>query len=500
VELVEVVTQDQEKWVKGAGMDTTEIADKVERKDKDGSNFKQYINLNRDVEGTPKRHPEYGRVITLKARVKQKDGKKDKLSGVKVNFSNKRTDGPNRSNPGGTDPEVWKGADLTGSEKEGFGSAGGSATTSAQTDSEGWTSAVSFYLSMFGGDQFEIEAALDSSVAGASGGQPKKTQAKYVVWRKFWYQMTYADGFGAKQPTEAEKAYKEVFGEVVKSEEKKFKKTDLPADLQDRTFLKEYMLKQGGANKDVAAVGGHNKNEFAKKPIYDKTKPKGHPLKANLIICEFQCDPATDDSRNPAYTSLGKFKLTGNGQEITLAQGTGGAIVSKPPLRPNGKLVIKGEWSKKESPWAKEGSIKDVNIEIDRNRSSTLKVKVDLSKGTTGAPTPRDAKPMFIKLQLDTAESFLGESFGKGQVLCVYRPTASAGTQGSEQDYNDTVAHELGHMWNQTPEPTEQPGSRSRETITTSLARTPTPPSLKRQRPPKRTRWEARQDLLRDTR
>jgi len=107
VELVEVVTQDKEKWVKGAAMDATDtkvITESVERAAKDGANFKQYINLDKDLEGQAKRHPEYGRNITLRARVKQKDGKTDQLANVKVNFSFKLTKGPNRSNPAPPDP------------------------------------------------------------------------------------------------------------------------------------------------------------------------------------------------------------------------------------------------------------------------------------------------------------------------------------------------------------------------------------------------------------
>lgn len=458
VELVEVVTQDKEKWVKGAAMDatdTTVITKSVERTaaTKDGANFKQYINLGKDFEGAGNRHPEYGREITCKARVKQKNGKTDKLAGVKVNFSHKRTDGPNRSGA-----EVWSGADLTDNQKEGFGSGGGTATTSAQTDAKGWTAQVSFFLSLYGGDQFEISAALDPATPGAAGASPVKTKAKYVVWRKFWYQMTSADGYNPPKPSKAEEAYAKVFAEMVKAAEKKFKKEDMPVDLRDRTILKEYMLKTGGANKDVAAIGAHNKNEFTKEPIY-KSEPDKHPLKAHLIICEYQCDPTTDNAGNPAYTGLGKFILTKNGQEITLPQGSGGPIVCKPALRAGRNLVVTGEWSKKLVPWHKEGDLTDANIDIDPDRASTLSVKIDLSRGGTGAPVPAPSKMVYVKLQVDTAKDFLGESFGKGQILCVYRPAAAAGTQGSAEDYNDTVAHELGHMWNQTPEPTKQPKS-----------------------------------------
>ena len=448
VELVEVVTQAKEKWVKGPAMDTTDtavIAESVERKDKDGSHFKQFINLNKDLEGQPKRHPELGREITFRARIRQKDGLKDKLAGVKVNFSHSRTDGPNRSNPAAPSPGVWTGAALTGDQKEGFNRANGDATTTGQTDSQGWTGVVSFHVSVFGGDRFEIKAELAPGTPGAQGSAPIKTKAQYVVWRKFWYQLTHATGYNPPQPTSAEQAYTEVFGGMTKANVKTFSKTDLPANLQDRTFLKEYMVKQGGADGDVAAIGAHNKEEFAKM----LTSEPDHPLKAHLIVCEYQCDPA-------APSALGIFSLTANGQAITLTKGSGGSIVSKPALKAGANLVVVGEWATVQTPWTKGGDITDANIEIDSGRASTLSLKINLP---AGAPAPSDATKVYVKLQVQTCASYLGESFGKGQILCVYRPSAAAGSQGSEVDYNDTVAHELGHMWNQTPVPAKQPNS-----------------------------------------
>ena len=194
VELVEVVTQDKEKWVKGAGMDCTDtvvITEKVDRVDKNGAYFKQYINLEKNaMEAGPddpdKRHPEYGREITFRARVKRKDDKTESLDGVKVTFKSKCTKAANRDTP---DAAIWSDADAKftdNDQKEGFVSKGGGDTTSANTDDKGWTTPVTFYLSQYGGDQFEISAELDPSVKG-SGAPAKKTQAKYEVWRKFWY-------------------------------------------------------------------------------------------------------------------------------------------------------------------------------------------------------------------------------------------------------------------------------------------------------------------------
>lgn len=151
-----------------------------------------------------------------------------------------------------------------------------------------------------------------------------------------------------------------------------------------------------------------------------------------------------------------------NGQGFTLPQGNGGPIICKPAIKPGANLVVRGEWSKTELPWRKGGNITDAAIEIDQLRPNTLHVKVDLAKGATGnPPVPTLLKPVWIKLTVNSANDYLGESFGKGQVLSVYNPdpTIAAGSQGSEIDFNDTVAHEFGHMWAQTPRPGSKPPS-----------------------------------------
>lgn len=448
VEIVEVVQLDKEKWVKGAGMDSTDtivLTENVERTDKEGADFKQFINLDRDLEGKDKRHPEFGREIRFKARVVQKDGKTDALAGAKVKFTFKRTDGPDRKNLGAPEPDVWIGADLTGEQKEGFGSTNGKPEIEGTTNDRGWTNAVSFFVSSYAGDKFKIFAELAAGTKGA-GPAPKSTLAEYVVAKRFWYQLTHAKGFAVPQPTAGEAAYKELSIEMVKANVKEFEKSELPADLQDRTFMPEFMLSAGGATTNVAVIGGHNKDEFAKM----KTDETDKPLKAHLIVCEHQCDP----SKN--RTPTGVFKLTANSQAVTLSQGAAGPIICKPALRAGTKLVAVGEWSPSNTPFTKGGNITDADISIESTRSNTLTVKVTLPAGT---PVPTAAKPVFVKLQMETAASFLGESFGNGNILCVFRPKAAVGTPGSEVDFNDTAAHEIGHMWNQTPQPGRQPKS-----------------------------------------
>jgi len=459
VELVEVVTQDKEKWVKGAGMPTTEITEHVERTDKDGEHFKQYINLKKDLETQDKRHPEYGREITFRARVKRKDGKTQSLDGVKVTFKSKCTKAANRAAP---DAAIWSDANANftdNDQKEGFGSKGGGDTTSANTDDKGWTTPVTFYLSQYGGDQFEISAELDPSVKGASGAQPKKTK-KYIVWRKFWYQMTSHDDLGARQPTIAEGYFVEVFAEMVKANEIKFKKSDFTEDSEKefvkRTFHKEYMLKQGGSNSVVANVGADsNIDQFGS---HDKLKIKTeteHPVKVNLIVSKFQLDPL-------GSSTLSKFDLKSNGQEVLIEKGTGGPIVSKPAIKKNAKLVVSGEWGAYRTPipspptlpeFIKKGTITDKCITINSARDNALKVKVDLTEATaiTGTvPTPSDLAPVPIQLQVETAKGYGGWAPAAGIVATF------DGTDGNFKTFNLTVAHEVGHKFGQVPEPTKQ--------------------------------------------
>jgi hypothetical protein len=452
VELIETVVQDAEKFVKGAAdetSDTTLVTQSVERKDKDGAAFKQYINLDPLVEGQAKAHPEYGRVIRFRARVKQKNGKTDHLSGVKVVFKRERVDGPRRTDPGGSEPAIFSVPALTAAQQDGFGGPGGGAETSGVTDANGWTSAVELHLSEFAGDQFKVSCQLDAAVKGAAGSSPKKTKANYAVWRRFWYQMTYADGYAAQRPTTAEGAYAEVFAEMVLASEKKFKKSDLPADLQDRTFMPEYQLKQGAGNGIVANVGdSSNIGEFSTNAKMNLDVKPEHPVKGNLIVCEYQCDPQ-------GQSQLKNYKLTAAGQTITIARGAGGPIISKPAIKAGTNVVAFGEWSTTDSPWNKGGNITDADVVIDAARGSTLAVKVNLP---AGAPTPTAASPVWVRLQLETAENFLGWATAGG-IVAVYQPTAAAGSQGSLVDFNDTTSHEFGHKFHQTPVPASQPAS-----------------------------------------
>lgn len=139
---------------------------------------RQYINLDENTDST-KAHPEYGRVVQFKVRVQCLEGSASP-AGQAVYLT---------SIPGGKNR-----AGLAAADREGLGSAGGSATTSATTDANGWTPAIRFYLSTYGGDEFVIAASL----APASTSSDLRS-GTYVVWRRIFYdvlEMKRQDGKG----------------------------------------------------------------------------------------------------------------------------------------------------------------------------------------------------------------------------------------------------------------------------------------------------------------
>lgn len=162
-----------------------------------GSSRNQYINMPQDAA-----HPEFGRRIRLKAKVGPKSGS-PALSGKTIYFYFK-PDGSNRSG-------------LTGTLKPGFNSAGGAEHASKTTDATGWTGAVEFFLSQYGGDKFEVFATEDSSY---SGGMSLGT---FTVWRKIFYELdamkkpasgTYASD---AKPADMESKLKALFVELEKT-------------------------------------------------------------------------------------------------------------------------------------------------------------------------------------------------------------------------------------------------------------------------------------------
>jgi hypothetical protein len=398
VELVEVVTRGTEGVVTGAGSASGKLKTATDRSDKNGDAYKQYINIDKDVEGADKRHPEYARYIEVKARIEVEG---DSLAGKSVKFSYDLVKGTSRP------------ATLTGAPAEGFDSPGGAATSTGTTDDEGWTGTVKFYLSQYAGDQFKISAeAVDDP------GNKKQTKS-YEVWRKFWYQVTRAQTHAVPAPAKSIAAYQKLSGDMLKSDEVTYTKADAPAS----TFYPGWMLENQTGDADESVIGGHNREEFYKKFKAEADKP----VKGHLIICQHQWDPFGESdlltvnvNKNPT-------------DELTLnLGGAWNAGIVKPSLKDD--LLVVGTWS----AGAKSGNLAADNILVTKGRTGLNNIKVSLP---ADAPDPTK-EVVTLQIKLRYGKYYAGES-NKHQMLIMY--------EGKEPDFNQVVSHEFGHGFGQTP-------------------------------------------------
>jgi hypothetical protein len=404
VELVEVVMRTDEGVVTGAAAASGKLKTHANRIEKAGAAYKQYVNLDKDVEGVAKRHPEFARYIELKARVEVQGGSPQ---GRNVKFTYELTKAKSRP------------ATLTGAPAEGFASEGGAADHTAATNAEGWTDTVKFYLSEYAGDQFKITAEAEQDPGN------KKQTAAYEVWRKFWYQTTRATTHAVPAPAKSVTAYDKVCGEMLKAEEVTFAKADAPAN----TFYPGWMVKTGGGDADESVIGGHNREEFYKKFKAEADKP----VKGHLIICQHQWDPFGESDL--LTVNINKSPS----DELTLnLGGAWNAGVLTPAL--SGDLVVLGQWSR--GPLS--GNLTNADIIISKGRSALNAVKVKLP---AGAPDPSTGD-VTVQLKLRYGKFYAGES-NKHQMLIKY--------DGAEKNFNQVVSHEFGHGFGQTPRDGVQP-------------------------------------------
>lgn len=455
VELVEVVEQDCEKLVLGAASDsdnTTLFDKKLNRTGINNSIYQQYINLEQDLIGKSKRHPEYGRKICFRARVEQQDGKTNNLSGVKVCFSNLRIDGshrPQKIKKGDSPSYIWKRDNLKGKQKEGFNRKGGPSKTSATTDSSGWTPVISFYVSQYGGDRFIIRAKLHSKTQGANKSDTLETKY-YEVWRRLWYQMSFFKGYEPPQPIYAENAFADVFVEMLLSEKKEITKKDFPKCQQNNLFVKQYMLKVGGRNILVPNI---TKRHFDAFKYYHKLVMKRsaeQPIKIHIISTPHLAS-------NMFNTPILKCTLTSRSQVVMMKKGTKGDLICKPslytcdsrePKEPLFPFAFQSSWAalNKTGKEIDSGELLDKDITIDPNRRSTLEVIVTLPKK---APTPSADIKIEIKLSLFSAQEDAGGYAESDSDIILTR------FEKNTLDYNAIVAHEIGHLWELAPIPKE---------------------------------------------
>jgi peptidoglycan hydrolase-like protein with peptidoglycan-binding domain len=398
VEIVEVVTRAAEGVVTGATSASGKLSTVASRTAMKGSAYKQYINLDKDLEGAAKRHPEYGTYVEVKARVECTGGP---LSGHSVIFSYALTPGPLR--PGS----------LKAAQKEGFATAGGSKTYAASTDGEGWTESVKFYLSQYAGDAVTITAEATEDKGN------KKSTKPYQTWRLFWYQVTRASTHNVPAPSDSVTAYDKVCADMTASDEVTFSVADAPA----HTFYPGWMVRRDGGDASESVIGAHNSAEFYKK---FKSEP-ARPVKGHLIICQHQWDPFGSSD----LLTVTVHKSPTDELMLNLG-GAWNAGILKPTL--SGDLIVVGTWS----GGGKNGTLSADNINIIKGRTWLNSLTVTLPPE---APDPTK-QPVTLQLKLRYGKFYAGESNGH-QMLIKY--------DGAAANFNQVVSHEFGHGFAQVP-------------------------------------------------
>jgi hypothetical protein len=125
----------------------------------------QYINMDWAPD-----HLDFGRRVRLRARVAWASGSTRSLSGQTVYWYFV----PGGSNRAGLPAGLRASFDSEG---------GGLLRTTSTADASGWTEAVDFYLSQYGGDSFQVYATDNSSYSGGM------LAGNFVVWRRIFWEL-----------------------------------------------------------------------------------------------------------------------------------------------------------------------------------------------------------------------------------------------------------------------------------------------------------------------
>jgi hypothetical protein len=314
---------------------------------------------------------------------------------------------------------------------------------SAKTDAEG-SAQVDLTLSRFCGDVFhpaayvEQDAHLAKYVRGNSKLEEKKPTLAadpIKVWRKVWYQITKPNGLAVPNPDAMIAAYKAIQTEVVLDQTVEFDAGSSPA----RTFYPERMFVLNSAsNTQVANIGSENKVNLSGKLV---TKAD-QPVKRHLMVCLYQCDvKPTKSGQSGGITSDKAGEWVGINIDNTL-------YVLDPPLE-GGEIATSIYWYRRSAPAIHHAiAATSANIRVPNPRKTRGHVEVLVP---AIAPAPTAADPVHLVAECKTAKHFLGESFLTRHTLAVF-------DKDDVPDFNDTVTHEFGHSFNQTPRPGTQPG------------------------------------------
>lgn len=401
-----------------------------------------YINFKADQDG---------RKITLSAKLTEK------LKDVTVHFMlAPDKDNMKAANWGEDLPGTWKWKDITEEVKhKDKDDRKNVIHLSAKTDENGFAK-KEVRLSRFGGDKFVPAAYIDQDphlakyVHGHAELEKKKpilAKKSITVWRKFWYQVVKVQGITTPALGPAEEQYKRVRATMKTCKALGVKRRTVKK-MNPQAIYPRYMVILNGGNADALVVSDSNKDQFFNGFKAEAKKP----IKIPLLICDAQWDEGGDSSGVNLSLSPADFP-----RNITTDK-----LVLNPPLQ-GGDLLVSGDWTAAErdpdpakagtpAEWQniRNGSLTNADLSVDPNRVNKRDVRVALPAGV-GATTP--ATRVWIQnLVIQGADGpYLGEyDPGTKRILAVYDPTEPV-------DFQNTIAHELGHAFHQVMEPGATP-------------------------------------------
>jgi len=364
-------------------------------KEREVDSRRQFINLDDKVDAA-KDHPEFGRAVRLKAQVQWVSGDKSRSLAGKTVYWYSKGDSANN-------------AKLTKAQQESFDSAGAQKKKkTAPTDKDGWTQPLPFYLSLYGGDKFEVYATLDSAYKGGLKAGP------YRVWRKFWFQVsemkdragTGKFAFPAQASTAITNGYKKAKIEFTE----KGPRGNVPH--HDN-------LQVNGIPSGATGMRDLGRKHFVKD---DRV-----PFKCHLMTCDYagfstEDKPVADSLTSKTWTSPSWYKLWPHG----------------------GSLAWKIEAKYKDGKTWKDIPAAKLSSQSHGSQPGFKKVKIDFSSGPV---TPSAKSPVQVKLKVKcTKGGYLGWGGGTAQiVLCSGYVNDFIESAKRAPSQSRTSVHEIGH-------------------------------------------------------
>lgn len=444
--------------IKEVKLDYTPVVDKADAWDSAKNRF--YINMKRGVDG---------RKITIGATLEEP------LENVVLHFmlvehkDNGKVANWGVDLPTGTHKWTWKTIDasvkhLDKDDRKNI------VHVTEKTDASGYAK-KEVTLSQLGGDKFYLAAYIEQDphlgkyIDGHTdlGKRKPAMRADAIqVWRKFWYKELKVEGIVVKDFGNAADTYEDVKTVMAAGGVKEM--TRLAADALDppaiypKHMLSYYFDSVSGGYKnnfpgdasDGLMVGDVHEAKFWVLAPDEGDKP----VMFRMLNAHALWVPGNNSA---AVNPGGGAWTTGDAFPMDVDVGT---QVIDPPQTAGAKLLTSGTWKSEDlietpppmgSPvgtpstfaWGnpRNGNLDPDDLQLDPNRDDPNMIQVKLPKGLGVVADPAKVRVKIRSLVVRGSDNFLGTSYPKGIV--------NAYTPNDEQDFINTINHELGHSLKQ---------------------------------------------------